>query len=169
MAGQNSAFQVFSAYSVDGGITYSANLPIQITPSPVINIVDGNDFVGVSIGDSCLYSTWIDRRNTTTNLLYYNKTCVPQITGVHAFNQGLESKLYPNPTSKFVDVEAPFQSVIKAIVVRDKQGQVMVNKNLLNQKSIRVNFERFDAGLYFMEIFYEDGKKETAKIVVIAE
>ncbi len=168
-AGQSAAFNVFGAYSVNGGVSYNVNNVIQITPSPAITSFEGNDFIGVALGDSCLYSSWADFRNNTLNQLFFNKVCIPQITGIENFNQALESKIYPNPTNKFVDVEAPTQRWIKRITVRDVEGKVVVNRNELHHKSLKINVERFDSGLYQIEIFYEDGKMEVGKIIVIPD
>lgn len=68
-------------------------------------------------------------------------------------------KIYPNPTSDFVEISS--KDKIKSVALYDFSGKLMMAEN--NAKN-KISLLSYPKGIYLMKILFENGKTETQKI-----
>ncbi|MBK9282835.1 MAG: T9SS type A sorting domain-containing protein [Sphingobacteriaceae bacterium] len=95
---QNQPYKIWGSLSVDGGANFTPNFQVSQSDGPLMIPVDGNDFLGCVLNDTVVYSCWTDKRNGSTNQLYFNKYKMSQITGL-AKNKLKEGIIFPNPNN----------------------------------------------------------------------
>jgi hypothetical protein len=71
------SFEVFTAVSTDGGATFYPNYKLSSAPSPFINIQRGNDFIGVCMNSSYIFSDWCDKRTGNNEIFFRGGTSFP--------------------------------------------------------------------------------------------
>jgi len=86
------------------------------------------------------------------------------ITGIYVNNLGLSIHIYPNPTSG--DINVDLRKTYKEIQVRVRNivGQVILSKRIKTTNLINLKIED-SPGLYFVEIYTNDGNLTIMKIV----
>ncbi|MCB0803373.1 MAG: T9SS type A sorting domain-containing protein, partial [Flavobacteriales bacterium] len=139
-----------------------------------------------SNGANQLYQ-WIDCRADTIIPGAINRDFIPQDTGYYAvvvsaygysdtsscipmlaigiLENRFESELslYPNPSSGLININSNFIG-IKKITIRNIKGQIIDEKNYLNNREIRFNLD-CTKGIYFFEIEAVSGMRIFRKVV----
>ncbi len=78
----------------------------------------------------------------------------------------LTLKLFPNPTSDFINMTTP--EVIENVTIRicDNNGKLVMNRNIGQLKSYQVDCAQFLNGLYMITISAPNSKSFSAKLIV---
>lgn len=71
-----------------------------------------------------------------------------------------EIKIYPNPTSDFVQISS--KEKVKSVALYDFSGKLMMTEN--NSKD-KISLLPYPKGIYLMKIVFENGKTETQKVI----
>ncbi len=137
---QNQAYKIWASYSNNGGNSFSPNVQLSQTDGPLMIPIDGNDFLGCVLNDTVIYSTWTDKRNTSTNQLYINKYKMPLLTGISNSNKlNSKDKLFPNPNNGSFTIEFTSANEKKIEVVELNGKLVFSTKTILPQLTIKLN------------------------------
>lgn len=72
-----------------------------------------------------------------------------------------QSFVYPNPGRDVIKVESPNENVV--IRICDLQGQIVLNKRF--DFAVEINIETLQSGIYFWEIWHENQKEASGKLV----
>nr|MBP9069476.1 T9SS type A sorting domain-containing protein [Bacteroidia bacterium] len=160
---QNQPYKIWGSYSGDGGNSFSSNFQISQTDGPLQIPIDGVDFLGCVLNDTIVYTSWTDKRNTTSNQLFINKFKLSTITSVsqeQILKNGI--KLFPNPnTGKFtIEFDKPGQ---RKIEIMDITGKVIYSANS-NSSSNKIDLKLVQ-GNYFARIT-EAEKTETLSFII---
>uniref|UniRef100_UPI00262D52B8 T9SS type A sorting domain-containing protein n=1 Tax=uncultured Empedobacter sp. TaxID=410844 RepID=UPI00262D52B8 len=73
----------------------------------------------------------------------------------------LEFKIFPNPTTDFVNITT--KENIVSYQVYDMNGKLLVGKNKLDKKEIKINLESYPKGIYLLNI-QTDKRSYTQKV-----
>jgi hypothetical protein len=73
-----------------------------------------------------------------------------------------DSVIYPNPTTGIINVRA--SENIKSISVFDILGKQISNKDI-HSNDTQIDITNYNAGIYYLKIFSENGVLETKKII----
>jgi len=100
----SSNFEIYAAASVDGGKTFKTNYRISDTPSPAIPITKGNDFIGVALTNSFLFTNWCDKRLTNNYEIFVNRDSVSKVISSVKELKKTEPSIacFPNPTTSSI-------------------------------------------------------------------
>ncbi len=161
---------------VTGGINYN-NLSIatQIPSlSGVTEIGIGEDHLVVEIGDSVLFSmgdnhdgilgdgsTYASHSPVQVTNLCGAPLIFPPDTAQIEENSNNEIIIYPNPAADFINIEINGNHTIKSVGLLDVEGKQI---NLV-MMSNRFDIRELSSGIYFVEVLFESGKKETFKLI----
>lgn len=147
---QNQPYKIWGSLSNDGGNTFSPNFQISQTDGPLMIPIDGVDFLGCVLNDTVVYSCWTDKRNTTTNQLFFNKYKLANATGI---NKTVVSKhgiiIYPNPNKGEFKISFDKESNRK-IEILDINGKIVFTTNS-NDKLVKLNLKLIP-GNYFLKV-----------------
>ncbi len=74
--------------------------------------------------------------------------------------------IYPNPTSEYINISIDKNSENAfMLVLNDMKGNILKKEHIeLSEKSCRVNFTGYPAGVYILELYHKD-KRESYKII----
>lgn len=159
VTGDNADFMIYAAASTDGGATFIPNFPVSTGTSPVIQVVRGNDFIGVGVTDSCVIATWADLRTGPFPQIYTNRVC-PAPLGVSQETEAPARNIY-------------FDAAARTIVVDAEQGMPVEVLNALGQpvftgkitdKPMIISAGNFPPGVYLVRA---GGKNVKAEKIVI--
>jgi hypothetical protein len=80
----------------------------------------------------------------------------------------ISTRIYPNPSYDFVNVEINAESPIEKVVLYSVNGVVIKNYSIAaNEGSINVKIEKQSPGLYLLKIILKDGQQLNKKIVLL--
>lgn len=127
--------------------------------------LDGSNIVTISNNFYKPEGICLDATNTK---LYVADTGnhVVKIVDVSSFlavsdpSKNPEIKIYPNPTSDFVEISS--KEKIKSVALYDFSGKLMMTENNFKDK---ISLSTYPKGVYLMKIIFENGKTETQKII----
>jgi hypothetical protein len=168
------AFEVYTSVSADGGATFSRNADLNTTPSPYIDIVRGNDFLGVCADSASVYSAWSDKRTGTTQI-FASKTSlasiVSSVKGVSGDGLSAEllfSKAYPDPFSSGLTLHVEdYRAATLHITLSDIAGRIVfsnVTQHAGGVQDIPLNIGAIPAGTYMLTIL--TGRGSSVQLVV---
>jgi hypothetical protein len=80
------------------------------------------------------------------------------------FQQGTEPKVRPNPTSGEVHIDLGKAREEVRLTIRDMTGRILTERKVRTVRGFRETIPG-DAGLYFLEIYMGEGKKEVRKVI----
>jgi len=147
--------------------------------SDVVWLTLEGDFEGVlPAGESKIFNAVIDATEleigeytaditvSTTNLVNPTIT-IPcklkvKVDGVETYIDGLQTKIYPNPTSTTVTIES--NTTINTIQLINNIGQVVYSTNV-NGDHTTINTSNFSAGFYFIKVNTDKGS-QSVKVIV---
>lgn len=184
------------AYLSTNAITVSSPNPYNINPhilllgNPVINDtinwikIEGNYLANggenyLTIGNFNDDSNSIYQIEDTTNFssssaYYYIDdvsviNCNDTLSSVDEIKQQYDAKLYPNPNNGSFTIEySAFENESAVINIYDVTGKKIV-EHLVNSKnkSLTINENNFDAGVYYYQIIVNDKTIKADKLVII--
>ena len=103
----------------------------------------------------------------TENSCTDTSTCINVVvTGVDDINNRSNIKLYPNPTNNKVTLTLNETRRSISVVMRDVGGRSVLDKVFENKRNISLNLENLDAGIYFMNVTFDD---ETSVVKLIKD
>lgn len=147
---QNQPYKIWGSFSSDGGNTFSPNFQISQTDGPLQIPVDGNDFLGCVLNDTIIYTTWTDKRNTSSNQLFINKFKLSTITSVTKEQLQLTGiKLFPNPNSGEFTIQFD-NAVPRQIEIVTIEGKTIYSA-ISTGSSAKINL-KLKPGNYFARI-----------------
>ncbi|MGE0568113.1 MAG: T9SS type A sorting domain-containing protein, partial [Bacteroidia bacterium] len=160
---QNQPYKIWGTISSDGGQTFTSEFQLSQTDGPLMIPVDGNDFLGCVLNDTCIYTCWTDKRNNNTNQLFFNKKNFNTVTSNIENQENLfDITVYPNPNKGTIKIKTSTSGEFK-LTIKDSNG-----KELLTDTFKGDNYklkENLESGIYFITI--ESNKhKKTVKTVL---
>jgi hypothetical protein len=99
------------------------------------------------------------------NLEAQTNPCAPLIAGNDLTEENLSVSISPNPSDEALLIRANFD--IKKIIIRDINGQIIEKLFIDNEDSINLEVTAYRNGLYFINIFNNNGRMTTKKITII--
>jgi hypothetical protein len=116
--------------------------------------------------DTTYQFPWVFKTNACGEL-EWTADCTPisvieQEIGVESF------RCYPNPAADQLTVELPLNHSAKQLSIMDAQGKVcMTSRIFASQKRMEFDLSDIATGLYFVKLFYEDGRQEAQRVMVV--
>lgn len=161
---QNQPYKIWGSLSTDGGNSFSPNFQISQTDGPLMIPVDGNDFLGCVLNDTIVYSCWTDKRNNSTNQLFFNKFKLANATGLGTETLAISGvRIYPNPNKGEFTVAFEKENYRK-IEITDINGKI-IHSAISSEKQVKMNLKLIP-GNYFLSVV--EGK-EIGKVSFIIE
>ncbi len=97
-----------------------------------------------------------------------DQVCDPTITSVFGVPietvQGME--VFPNPTSGLVTVELP-ETLSGILSVKDLSSQVVLTLDWEYGDEMQVDLSGFNAGMYLLEVYSDDGRRWVERVVLV--
>ena len=145
------ATEIFTALSLDGGISFLSNFNLSSAPSPFINIQRGNDFIGVCLSNTYLFADWCDLR-TNNDEIFSNSQLQVQIISVQSLSkENSSAQIFPNPfsNSTSLNIKDPGHNEWD-LQVFDLAGELVFEKIIYSeQETLNMNLTR---GMYFYKV-----------------
>jgi len=152
-------YEFWATVKYKDSLSFSKNFRISDTIIAFDDILlkSGNDFMNCSYIEDTLYSVWGDTRNGKLNI-WFHKTTIPDkninLIKKISSESNILVKIYPNPTSSNVVIEA--KDIIK-ITIYDINGDLVKNIKY-NFKTDRCKIENLYAGIYILKVETAQGK-----------
>jgi hypothetical protein len=160
---QNQPYKIWGSLSNNGGNSFSPNFQISQTDGPLMTPVDGNDFLGCVLNDTVVYSCWTDKRNNSTNQLYFNKFKLANVTGILSETvNDTGIRIYPNP-NKGEFIIAFIKENDRKIEITDMNGKLIHTLNSID-KQVKINLKLIP-GNYFLRVF-ESSKTSKLSFII---
>lgn len=158
------SFEVFTAVSTDGGISFFPNYQFSSAPSPFINIQRGNDFIGVGLNSNTLFSDWCDRR-TPNNEIFFRGESLSLIASSenNLSSSHIFARVYPNPSGSEIEIY-DLNNRKYDLAVFDVSGRNIYTSQIAQCSSYKVPY-KFSSGNYFFKLKFLSEEK-TIKVVV---
>lgn len=127
--------------------------------------LNGNNIITISNSFDKPEGLCLDATNTKlyvadTGNNVVNIVDVDSLLAISEASKNSETKVYPNPTSDFVEISS--KDKIKSVALYDFSGKLMMTEN--NAKN-KISLLSYPKGMYLMKILFENGKTETQKII----
>jgi hypothetical protein len=159
-----SNFEIYTSISLDGGISFNPNFCLSSVPSPFINQIRGNDFLGVCLNNNYLFAAWSDNRNNIPNKedIYLRKESINLLTSISVLDSnGFICSIYPNPNSGEIFLKINLKSTVKMYNISGKEVLTLAAKTGLS----KIKFNNAN-GAYFLKMENEKGVF-TKKIIIV--
>ncbi|HTL83523.1 MAG TPA: exo-alpha-sialidase [Bacteroidia bacterium] len=162
--GSQDNFEIYATASADDGATFGTNVNMSSAQSPYINIVKGNDFIGVGTDGTDLFTAWCDYRTGNTEI-FVAKTPLSSILSVNENEpQSLMLDVYPNPAGGALELNYSFSYTKKTsaeVTIMSVDGKTVLRKENISVAEGR-NHERIDvtylsSGNYLLVVKMKDG------------
>lgn len=143
--------EIFTAISTNGGLSFSPNYNLSSAPSPFINIQKGNDFIGVCLNNTSLFTDWCDLR-TSNHEIFSNSELQLQIIPVQEISDNATSvQLFPNPASSSTTITINDKNNSEwDFEVFDVSGKSVFQKMIYSQQeTVNLNLS---SGMYFYKV-----------------
>jgi hypothetical protein len=82
-----------------------------------------------------------------------------QVLNIEEFNLDVQVKVYPNPTSHFINVSYPKKNDF-AIDIRDINGKILYHNNITSDESVDVS--QFQQGVYIIRVLNKESNKSNS-------
>ena len=73
-------------------------------------------------------------------------------------------KVYPNPSNSTVNIE--LTSNVSRVVIYNYVGQVVLDNNVTNETTLRIDVRNYEAGAYLVRFVTSEGQSLTKKVIV---
>jgi hypothetical protein len=159
------ATEIFTAISTNGGISFSQNYNLSSAPSPFINIQKGNDFIGVCMNNTNIFTDWCDLR-TNNDEIFSNSELQLQILPVSEIpGQAAGAEIFPNPCSGSTTLTIHDEKSSEwNFKVFDVSGKLVFEKTIHSrQENIQMNLVK---GIYFYKVKNEKQEIASGKLLV---
>ena len=111
--------------------------------------------------------------NATTNcavngqyLTYYQTNCLTSSNNSGTFNNKIDFRIYPNPASDFINIEALNLNESKINIQLVNVLGEKVLETLINENNKAIDVKNWAAGIYYCRIIINDVNFETKKIII---
>lgn len=113
-------------------------------------------------------ATWADSvQRTSCQFLFDNVIC-PMMVGVEELaQQELSANFYPNPSSADMTIQINDLPAAYNLSVFDNMGRLVFQQNAVNDASYTLQKQYFAAGMYYVNIQFEDSKIAPIKAKVV--
>jgi hypothetical protein len=142
-----SGYEIYTSISTDGGSSFKPNYCLSSAFSPFINIIRGNDFLGVGLNNTDLFAVWSDNRNKYPNKedIYLRKVSLSTLGSIkNLASQNFLICVYPNPTNGAVNISSEKQE-IRIIKLYNAEGD-FIREYFKNDFSV----SDLPAGIYYI-------------------
>ncbi len=156
-----SDFELFAAASTDKGLSFSANCKISSAKSPSINLRRGNDFLGVALTNSYIYTDWSDMRTGNTEI-FTQKTALTSILSVQGISENkLNLQCYPNPNNGKLNIKLDLPKTARIdIQFFDMRGKLVKSLPSMagnaGSNDIPLDVSKLPAGQYVLKVMSEE-------------
>ncbi len=169
--GQNADYKIYAVRSDDGGNSFSASDALSSQSGPLYIPVDGNDFLGVALSSSKVFSSWADKRNSR-NQIYLNSLFLNSITtGIQ--DQNIESELFivhPNPVHGEITININCYD-LQDVFVYDLFGKPVKHLSADELKTsspkCKIDLKSLKPGIYAASFVSGRSKKRIVKKIVV--
>jgi hypothetical protein len=167
--GQNADYRVYAVKSDDGGLSFSPDKPIGSQIGSLFIPVDGNDFLGLTLTSTTIFSTWADNRNTR-NQVYFNSLQLDLLTAVNEISEEPDFMIYPNPANGAVTLSPVFEGA--KVSIYDVYGKLVCYFDFGGMGSIagepwNINLQNLPQGFYSLKMTGENGKSQAVKKLLV--
>lgn len=128
------------------GVSLQTGLPVS---SSALTYSNGQFFELMRIQSNC-YNAKSPIRSNPSNP-----------SSIRLVEPGMKNILYPNPAKDQLCIES--NGLIRSVVIRSMNGQVMMQSSTKNEKKLTFHIESLDSGNYLIEINGMDGSNERIK------
>ncbi len=137
---------------------------ITITRRPDIQV--GSGIVAAAFSDTLAYNEWdYHCNNDFTNLGSHGCNCDPSFVGINEVLNEVSVAILPNPAENWVLVNA--MEDIQQLEVFDLMGRTVFSANYAGQTNeVRLTLESFQAGMYVVNVHFDNNKRTVKKLVV---
>lgn len=95
-----SPFEIWTAGSFNGGVSFGSNVMISSVLSPDIPVAKGNDFIGVTASANLVHFNWCDYRTGNYEIFYSNDSVSTLLSTQEHIDVKPSVKAYPNPAAE---------------------------------------------------------------------
>ncbi len=144
-----SDFEIYTSISIDGGQSFIQNFCLSSMPSPYINQIRGNDFLGITLTNTDMFVAWSDYRIKTPNKedIYFRKENLSLLNINNDFDlKNTMQCVYPNPANETVNINTNNEKIINVIILNN-QGKI-IQKYYSNNFSVT----GLPKGIYFITV-----------------
>ena len=166
----NEVIDVFGKVGDDPGAAGWASMTQNHTLIRKTNVVEGDvdavdDFLVVDEWDGILWSA--DDTLFTTDIVFDNlgtHTCDCGTSSVSERVMSVAMDVFPNPvTGSSVFVRS--EETIRDVVLHNLAGQAVMRRNVFGQNFINLSMNEMPAGMYLLEVIFDNGAKVTQRVV----
>lgn len=166
--GSSANFEVYASVSTDGGVTFYPNKKVSSAPSPVIPITKGNDFLGVSLSNTYLFTNWCDKRLGSNHEIYFNRDTLSKMVGVNEqlAREGSLIRCFPNPAGDLLNIrfELPAPDNLR-LDIYDVLGRNVASSSTgplpKGAQQLSYDCSRLKAGNYTLKLSGKDLNSQT--------
>ena len=115
----------------------------------------------IAFQNGVFHITW---QNSVQNSVLYRTLSVDGPIGLHQINKSISIEVFPNPSSEDINVEVPLKYIGGAMVLRNNQGQIILQKKIIDEKN-KINSTMLPNGVYFLTVD-QNGSHESVKLFV---
>jgi hypothetical protein len=162
-----SPFEIWTAASYNGGVTFGQNVLVSSVLSPDIPVQRGNDFIGVAASNTFLHISWCDYRAGNYEI-FYNRDSLASVLNVQ---QRPDVKpvvhAFPNPFTERMTFSywLPADQSNSAIEITDVNGKIVrtifTGTQSAGQHDVVIDGNSLAAGIYFFTISGTNWKSVT--------
>jgi len=151
------------AYSSDGGMSFSPNVPVTDGIFPLLPDPNGwmGEYIGIDVDSAAAYIAWTDTRLADRDI-YFDSLAQPVGIPMDHSNRGLPivfslSQNYPNPCTRMTTISyaLPKDCHVR-IDIYNIVGQRVVNlvdeDEKAGRREVRLNADLLPAGVYFYRL-----------------
>ncbi len=154
------------------GVTNSpaSAIALNMTPGRLVIKVDTNNFGQVTDGGTppvVLYPAILNAASAIFAIdnIKISATSVDNLLSNYSFNElNKDFLVFPNPTNSIISISNTENVTINKISITDVNGRIVKADNFVNISNIELNISDLNNGLYFINIYSENGLT-TKKIV----
>lgn len=156
-------FQVMIAYSFDGGMTFSPNVPVTDGIFPLLPDPNGwmGEYIGIDVDSATAYIAWTDTRLGDRDI-FFDSLAQPVGIPMDPSGRGLPgvfslSQNYPNPCTRSTTINyiIPEDCHVKIDIYNIAGHKVMDlvgEEQNAGQRTVKLNADQLSAGVYFYRL-----------------
>jgi hypothetical protein len=142
---------------------YSQSMSSEITASSGEHFTGINTQLSWTIGEMMI-ETFSSGPNQLTQGFHQNNITVTNVTSL---SESFQVKIFPNPTTNFLNIDWPEISDCLSLSLYDVTGQQLLFETTLNQPLLRtLDLSAFPAGSYVLHLSNQNKKKVKTFIIL---
>lgn len=88
-------------------------------------------------------------------------------TELSAIEQSTNVDLYPNPTSGLLNLNVEQKDYVQRLEVFTISGETVFDKFQAQVKTVSLNLEHLNSGMYFLKVYFDYGSVEVKKFSIL--